>query len=509
MHADQPVALEPLVFDLLVYLVENRDRVISREELLDELWKGKVVTDAALGARLKDARKAVRDSGKKQAVIRTIHGRGYQFVADVTQSDDDDKPNEVDQPESPVAENLQEKPSVVVLPFVNLSGDPEQEYFSDGITEDIITELSRFDVLYVMARHTSFAFKGDKSDIGEIGARLGVQYIVEGSVRRAGNRVRVSAQLVDAETRNHIWAERYDRELEDIFAVQDELTRSIVAVLPGRVQENVAARASRKRPDNLKAYEFMLQAKAIRDSFSAEATAQARALFEKSIELDPLYARVYMYLSDTYLVDILLGIEKADTAQRMVDLARKAASLDSNEIAIQEHLAYAYILEGLWDDAELQFNKCLDRLVNEAEQILWCGYGLLMTGQVERAREVTLSAMRLDPLHPSSYDWVLGQVCYFEQSYEEVIRILMGEALLNSLAYGCLAGAYARLGRMEEARSTLDLFVEVRHREFASREIAVENDSITVLAGGYRNLWKQEAYWDLFADGLRKAGLPD
>lgn len=405
--------------------------------------------------------------------------------------------------------DIAEKPSIAVLPLNNMSGDPEQEYFSDGITEDIITELSRFPVLYVTARHSSFAFKGEKVDIKEVAEKLGVQYILEGSVRRAGNRVRITAQLVEAETGNHIWAEKYDREMEDIFAVQDEVTQSIVAVLPGRVQKDIAERAARKPTDNMKAYEFMLQAKSIRDSFGAEDTATARRLFEKAIELDSRYSRAYMYLADTYLVDLLLGIETADTAQKMVELTRKAAALDSNDIASLEMLGYAYIVEGLWNDAELQFEKALQKIVNEAEQLLWCGYGLMMIGRAEDARDITLRAMQLDPLHPYSYDWVLGQAYFFARSYEDTIQVLKGEALLNSLAYGCLVGAYAHLGRTDEARTTLKLFVSERHIELENRDVVVEYNTIATLAGGYRKLWQRDAYWDDFAEGLRKAGLPD
>ena len=503
------VAVEPLVFDLLVYLIEHRDQVVTREELLDNLWKGKVVTDAALAARLKDARKAIGDSGKKQGIIKTFHGRGYQFIAEITEFPADISEDKSATPEMAADSEIQQKPSIVVLPFTNMSGDPEQEYFSDGITEDVITELSRFGVLYVIARHSSSSLKGKEIDHRGIADKLGVQYIVEGSVRRAGSRVRVTAQLIDAETGNHVWAERYDRELEDIFAVQDELTRSIVSVLPGRVQENVAERASRKQTDNLKAYEFMLRAKAVRDSFTAEATAQARRLYERAIELDPRYARAYMYLADTYLVDFMLGIEQEDTVSKMVELTQRALSLDGHEIAIQEHLGYAYIVEGRWEDAERQFDRVLEKIGNEGEQMLWCGFGLLWIGQAERTKEITLEAMQMDPLHPSSYEWVLGQAYFFLHAYEDVVQTFTREALLNSLAYGCLAGAYAHLGRMDEARDALDLFVQERHREFASRDLVVEGNTITALAGSYRKHWKLESYWETFCNGLREAGLPD
>ncbi len=504
---DAPVAVEPLVFDLLVYLVEQRARVVGRDELLENLWQGKVVTDAALAARLKDARRAIGDSGKQQRMIKTHHGRGYQFIAEVAESPAGAAETQAPEPAAAVS-NRQEKPSVVVLPFVNMSGDPEQEYFSDGITEDIITELSRFDVLYVIARHSSFAFKHRPVDHGEIATRLGVQYIVEGSIRRAGNRVRVTAQLTEAETGKHVWTGRYDRELEDIFALQDELTRSIVAVLPGRVQEDVAARASRKQPDSLKAYEFMLRAKAVRDSFSADATAAARSLYEQAIALDPHYARPYMYLSDTFLVDYMLGIELPDTIPRMMELARKAASLDSHDVAILNHLGYTYAVEGRWEEAERQFERTMQKMDIEAEQMLWGGFGLLWVGQAERARDIALEARRLDPLHPSSYDWVLGQALFFMHDFEGVTQTLTGEALLNSLGHGCLAGAHAYLGRPDEAGKALESFVAERHREFASRGLGVERDSVETLAGGYRRQWQLASYWETFSDGLRKAGLP-
>ena len=184
-----------------------------------------------------------------------------------------------------------DKPSIAVLPFTNTSGDPDQAYFSDGICEDIIAELSRFHALFVVARNSSFRFRDSELGVQEIGQALGVQYVVEGSVRRSGNRVRIVAQLIDAETEKQIWGERYDRELEDIFAVQDEVTRSVVAVLPGRIQEDVVDRAARKPTENMKAYELMLQGKAYRDMLSAEGNAGARRCCEKALELDPRYAR--------------------------------------------------------------------------------------------------------------------------------------------------------------------------------------------------------------------------
>ena len=402
-----------------------------------------------------------------------------------------------------------DKPSIAVLPFTNMSGDPEQEYFSDGISEDIITELSRFRTLFVIARNSSFAFKGGGVDIKQIGRKLGVQYVVEGSVRRAGNRVRITAQLIEAETGNHIWAERYDRDLEDIFAVQDEVTRSIVAVLPGRVQNSVAEQASRKPTDNLKAYEHMLRGKALRDGLNAIDTAKARQHYEKALAIDPDYARAYMYLADTYVVDGWLGLANTNAPDMALRLARKGASLDNNDVYIQDQLGYAFLCAGLWEDAEVQFDKTISKIVNEAESMGWCGYGFMLLGRHDKAQQTVLEAMRLDPFHPPALDWILGQIYYFAEQFEDVIRVLMGEALLNSLAHAFLVGAFAQLERFDEAETALASFIKVRHQEFQSRNLVVEKDTIEALAGSYRNMWRLEADWRHIADGLRKAGLPD
>ena len=389
-----------------------------------------------------------------------------------------------------------------------MSGDPEQEYFSDGISEDIITQLSRFRTLFVVARNSSFAFKGGNINIKEVGQKLGAQYLVEGSVRRAGNRVRITAQLVDAETGNHLWAERYDRDLEDLFTVQDEVTQSIVAVLPGRVQEDVADRASRKPTDSMKAYELLLQGKSLRDGLNAKDTAKARSLYKKALELDPRYARVHMYLADTYVVDSWLGLADTDAPTFALEIARKGAALDNKDVFIQDQLGYAFLCAGLWEDADIQFEKTLSQIVNEAESMAWCGYGFLLLGRHQKALDVVLEAMRLDPLHPPALDWILGQIYFFMKQYNDVIRVLNGEALLNSLARAILVGAYSQVGREEEASVALVSFTKQRREELESRNIVVKNETVAELAGSYRKMWRNEADWEHLANGLRKAGLP-
>ena len=194
---------------------------------------------------------------------------------------------------------LPDKPSIAVLPFQNMSGDPEQQYFADGLVEDMITEFSRFRSLFVIARNSSFAFRGEPIDIAEVGRRLGVQYVLEGSIRRAGNRVRITVQLIDAQNGAHLWAERYDRELEDIFAVQDEVVRTVVSTVAGRVEAAGAQVAKRKPPDSLAAYDFLLRGLEQLNLVGEDHNAEARRLFEKAVELDPQYAAAHAYLALT------------------------------------------------------------------------------------------------------------------------------------------------------------------------------------------------------------------
>lgn len=408
---------------------------------------------------------------------------------------------------TPLEPGLAGKPSIAVLPFKNMSGDREQDYFSDGITEDVMTELGRFGTFHVVARSASFNFKETPLSGQEVGRKLGVPYLVEGSVRRAGNRVRITVQLLETETGKHLWAERYDRDLEDIFAVQDDLTQRIVGVLPGRVERAVAEGASRKRTDNMKAYELLLKGKAVRDSFSIQDTLAARQLFERAIALDPHYAKAHAYLADTYFMDIFMGLGNAESAELSLRHARLAIEQDSADVANDDQLGFAYIGAGMWEDAAAQFDRAAAKVALEAEPMTWIGYGLLMLGRTEEAYDLVQRAIRLNPLHPPSFDWVLGQACFFTKRYEEVPRVLAGRSLLNAFAYACLAAAYGQLGRDSDAQRALKAFVQERQREFDSRQLTLTTDTVDGLAGGYRPLWRNAADWEQLAEGLRKAGL--
>jgi adenylate cyclase len=239
------VSIAPQVFDLLDYLIRNRQRVVSKDDIINAVWNGRSVSDAALTTRLNVARSAIGDSGEQQRLIKTLPRKGFRFVGQVREAREaaGSKLGDV-APESALA--LPDKPSIAVLPFENMSGDPEQEYFADGMVEEIITALSRFKLLFVIARNSSFTFKGKAVDVKEVGRKLGVRYLLEGSVRKAAGKVRVTGQLIDATTGAHLWADRFERELTDVFALQDEVTAAVIsAIQPKLLQTEIAIAARR------------------------------------------------------------------------------------------------------------------------------------------------------------------------------------------------------------------------------------------------------------------------
>src|SRR5262249_29498819 len=286
---DMPVSLEPQVFDLVVHLMENRDRVVTKEELIEKIWHGRHVAESTLTSRINAARKAVGDSGSEQALIRTIARKGFRFVGAVQTGAESAATAE--QAASPRWQEpqavLNDRPGIGVLPFNNMSGDRAQEYFSDGISEDIITALSKLRWFFVIARNSSFVYKGRSVHINEIARELGVRYVVEGSVRRSGGQVRISAQLNDVTTGSHLWAERYDRSIEAVFAVQDEITEAIVAAVEPNLYAAESFRAQHKPPGSLDAWDLVMRALSHYWRVTQEDNAVALALLEKAIEIDP------------------------------------------------------------------------------------------------------------------------------------------------------------------------------------------------------------------------------
>ena len=401
---------------------------------------------------------------------------------------------------------LPDKPSIAVLPFTNMSGDSEQEYFSDGITEDIITALSRFPALFVIARHSSFVFKGRAIDLKEAGATLGVRYLVEGSVRKAGNRIRVTAQLIDATTGDHIWAERYDRSIEDIFDVQDEVTNAIVATLPGQIEKAVMERSERKRTENMTAYDYLLRGNLYFHRISHDDLLEAKRLYAKAIELDPKFALAYSRLAACYNMLAGMGFESEDTWNETLTTVQRALALDSNDNWAHLTLAWTLLRRHRFDEGEEQFEKTLALNRNDAQCISWLALGFVYLGRTEEAYALIRDAMRLNPFHPNSYHHVLGHAAYFTGRYDEAVREFRRGGEYGIWHRANLAAAYGQAGRLEEARAEWVIFAETRRKQLTQSgapQPATDLELVRERLGRFRREIDRERY----VDGLRSAGL--
>jgi adenylate cyclase len=400
----------------------------------------------------------------------------------------------------PVPKTGTNTPSIAVLPFTNMSGDREQEYFSDGITEDIITELSRFRSLLVIARHSSFAFKGKPVPVQQIAHELGVEYVLEGSVRRAGNRVRITAQLIDARTSTHIWAERLDRDVEDLFAMQDAVTERIVTTIAHRLERTEQERAGRKRPEAMGAYDYILRARAI-VSETSETNEQSRALYEKALALEPQNMLALTGLAWTYVIDwVSRWNNRADDAlERAHKLARQALAIDSTDYRAHLLLGFIHVKQRQVAEALMHYQQAMALNSNDADGAAHMGNLFVDMGRFSEALDWLQRAVRLNPLHPAWYLFGIGEAHYGARQYEKAIAPL--RAAINRFPNFItprrhLAAAYAQMGRLDEARAEIT---------------AIRKLDSTVCIALYRERSDYEKVEDLehYLDGLRKAGLPE
>lgn len=381
------------------------------------------------------------------------------------------------------------KPAIAVLPFDNMSGEAEQEFFTDGITEDIITELSRFRELFVISRNSSFKYKGQKVDVAKFARELGVQYVVEGSVRKAGKRVRVTAQLIDAETDRHVWAERYDRDLEDIFAIQDEVTTAIVATLPGRVEAAARDRAARKPTDNMAAYELVLAGKLLHHRSNREDNLRAQDMLERAIALDPNYAHAHAWRA------CVLGqrwgynwCEERSVLQPMViQELETALALDANDSDVHRifaavNLIYENFEQCLYHQQRaLALNPNDDLIVVQQGEILtWCG-------QAQEGIEWIRKAMRLNPYHPERFWGHLARANFVAGTYGEALDAARRVTTPDAPLFALIAACQVRLGKLDAAKTCIadmrskwpafgfaDLVATLHYRHAADRERHLE-----------------------------------
>jgi TolB-like protein len=432
-RGSKPIAVEPQVFDLLVHLLANRERVVSKDDLIASVWGGRIVSDSTLTSRINAARKAVGDSGNAQKLIRTIARKGLRFVGAVHTEAESAEPADAavraadgfPAPARP-ALLLPDRPAIAVLPFTNMTGDPGQEYFSDGISEDIITALSKLRWFFVIARNSSFIYKNRPVHMKQVAEELGVGYVVEGSVRRGGDRVRITAQLNAVATGSHIWAERYDRELADVFAVQDEITEAIVAAIEPQLYAAENFRATRKPPDSLDAWDLLMRGLSHYWRVTRQDNVAAQALLEKAVAIDPNYGRALGVLATSHTFGAHMGWERMTTVAPIAERAAQTAKLaDTEDPWAHLALGAVYLFARRFDDSLAEFETALRLNPNFSLAQGYYGLTLAYCGRWQEGILAASRALRLSPRDPFSaiYNGIAAYAQFVGRNYDEAMRL--------------------------------------------------------------------------------------
>lgn len=497
------VPVEPQVFDLLQFLIRQRDHVVTRDAIIDAVWNGRVVSESALAVRINAARAAIGDSGQEQRLIRTLPRKGIRFVGHVRERDSRPMP---EGPGASTGAETRHPPSIAVLPFANMSGDVEQEHFADGIAEDLITALSRFRSLFVIARSSSFTYKGKSVDVREVARELGVRYLLEGSVRTGAQRVRITAQLVDAESGIEVWAERYDRPLTAIFAVQDEITDTITATIEPEIGAVERERARRKPPEHLGAWEHYQRGMWHLLRRNREDLDAARALFRISTDLDPMFAppRAALALSCFFQITHGFTRDHAASLDELYGQGAQAVALDAKDSLAHTALGLALMERRDYSASIAEHQQAVSLNPNSSLAHWAFGYGLQRADRLNEALEQFEDALRLSPRDPGlwSYLTLKASTLYQLREYQDAAQFARSAAQ-HAVAdliwpYVHLAAALGQLGRMKEATTAVE---ELRKRR----------PSLTVsdVRSWPHNRSRSERALEHMLEGLRLAGLPD
>jgi TolB-like protein/tetratricopeptide (TPR) repeat protein len=497
------ISLEPQVFDLLAYLIRSRDRVVSKDDILAAVWDGRIVSDSALTTRINAARGAIGDSGEAQRFIKTLPRKGMRFVGTVRECTGAAIVHPAAPPEPQRLLSLPDRPSIAVLPFVNMSHDPEQEYFADGTVEEIITALSRFHHLFVIARNSSFTYKNCVVDIKQVGRDLGVRYVLEGSVRKAANRVRITGQLIDAATGTHLWADRFDGELKDIFDLQDDVATRVVRAIAPKMEQAEVARAKRKPTESLDAYDCFLRGTENLHRQTPEGVDEALRLLKQAIALDPDYAAAHGTAAYCHAMRKSSGWvihrEHIEETSRFGRAAVELGKDDAVALSRAGH-AIAYVVGDLDAGARL-IDRALELNPNLALAWFHSGWLKVWFGDPETAIRHFADFRRMSPVGPlmirtnSGIAFAHVLAGRYDEASSHAEQAL-SENPDSHQALRMAALSHALAGRMEMAERAME---RLRQIDPALRVSNLRD--LTPL--------RRPEHVARYAEGMRKAGLPE
>jgi adenylate cyclase len=504
-RGSKPIAVEPQVFDLLVDLIRHRDRVVSKDDLIASVWDGRIVSESTLTSRIYAARKAVGDSGHDQKLIRTIARKGLRFVGAVrTQSTADETAHAGDPPldGSRKPPSLPDKPSIAVLPFHNMSGDTEQQYFIDGVVEEITSALSRARSLFVISRNSAFTYKGKVVDVKQVSHELGVRYVLEGSLRKAHNRLRITAQLIEATTGNHIWSDRFDGAGEDIFDFQDRITESVVGTIQPSILMAEVERTKRKRPESLDAYDHVLRAFPCVWALDETANTLALRHLNRAVEIErdyPLALALAAWCEARKITyNWTSALDEAKTEG--LRLARLAGDMQNDDPLVLTMLCAAHSVVGDLDVASALIEKALALDANSAMAWNRSGWVNTYVMRPEIAIEHFQRSLRLTPFDPMNFNCLIGigNAHFAAERYEEALpwwRKGMVERPDLRWPLRPMVAALGLLGRISEAHEA------VRQLRQGYPDITIAKIMAIIPHRGQ--------YAHRYAEGLRRAGLPE
>ena len=479
---ERPVAIGFRALNLLQTLLDRPGEIRTKAELMDATWPGLVVEEGNLTVQIAQLRKVLGEAPDGGSWITTVPRVGYRFSGSVQRLAN--APRRLPAPP--------EEPSIAVLPFVNLGDDPQQALFVDGLSEDLTTELSRVGGLFVIARTSAFAYKGKAMDVREIARQLGVRYLLQGSARRADARVRINAQLVDALSGEQLWAERFDRELAAVFAVQDEVAGHIVQALLGHLRTPLP----RNRPRNIEAYELCVRARQLMDD-SPLAAREAHLMLSRAIALDPQYAEARRWLAMNHWMGWIHSggptqAERGAALQR----AREAVAIDPNDAGCRWSLAYLLTYERQYAEADREFQHAIELDPNDADAWAALSDVTVLAGRIDEGLEHIRRAFRLNPFPAGWYYLTLGQAQYAARDYQGALQTLRRDETYRSSSRRFLAASLAQLGRLDEARAETEFFL-------------VGNPSFTIRHWVETEPLRDAAVREHFVEGFRLARLPE